>query len=141
MLGYLGKEKILGGGVFSCASCFVGFLPCGSALLLGLAACATGLPRKFVGELQPVAGTCDSGNRATLTRSGSSILFEPQEGVIVLNGTLSQTGEAAASVEMPGMNHVAYRLNFTGHVDGDRILGTYVTLHCRYRVTLRAASD
>jgi hypothetical protein len=141
MLGHLGKEKMLKAGILSYALRSVRLLPCGTALVFIVAACSTGLPRKFVGDLQPVAGTCDSGNRAVLTRTGSSVFFEPQEGVIVLNGNLSEYGEVAASVEMPGMNHVAYRLTFTGHVDGNRIHGTYVTLHCRYRVILRGTSN
>jgi hypothetical protein len=141
MLGYLGKEKMRVGGFLSYIAHFRTLLPCAIALVWEVTACSTGLPRKYVGDLQPAAGVCDSGNRAALTRTGSSVLFEPQEGVIVLSGKLSENGEVAASVELPGMNHIPYRLVFTGHVDGDRILGTYVTLHCRYRVVLSGASD
>jgi hypothetical protein len=137
MLGYLGKEKMLRSGFLSYTRHYAGLLSCG----IVSAGCSTDLPRKYVGDLQPVAGTCDNGNRAILTRTGYSILFEPQEGVIMLNGKLSESGAVAASIEVPGVNHVGYRLAFTGHLDGDRILGTYVTLHCRYQVTLRGASD
>jgi len=101
-----------------------------------LAACTSGLPSRFVGDLLPVAGSCDKGHRAVLTRAGSSITFLPQDGVLALDGQLSGNGEMSASLNLRGMNHAPYRLVFSGKVLENRIIGTYVTPRCRYNVTL-----
>jgi hypothetical protein len=134
MLGQLGKEKMQRRRLLSYAQQAPGLVAFLATALL--AACATGLPSKFVGTLLPVAGSCDEGNRAVVTRAGSSIMFLPQDGVLVLDGRLSDNGEVSASVAVRGINHVPYRLVFTGKVRENQIVGTYVTPRCRYNVTL-----
>jgi hypothetical protein len=135
MLGRLGKEKMQLKSFLSYLRQAAGLAPLCCVVLV---ACVPSLPNKFVGDLRPVGGSCDKGNRAVLTRAGSSVMFAPQDGVLVLDGRLSGKGEVSASLEVRGMNRAPYRLVFTGKVQEDRILGTYVTPRCRYDVTLAA---
>ena len=118
--------------------------PAGAALLAAtclLTACAGGPPTAYVGKLTPLAGTCDVLNRATVNRNGETVQFTPQEGVTVLEGTISRSGAIAASAQTMGMNRQPYRLAFTGVLHGQTMSGTYVTPRCRYSVLLQAVPD
>jgi hypothetical protein len=137
-LGHLGKEKMRIIGFLS----YRQFHPAkiaAAALCASLAACST--TQTFTGSLQPQAGTCDVLNRATLQRQGHIIQFTPQDGVMVLDGTLSTTGQITAAQQTLGMDRKPYRLTFTGQLTGDTIQGNYVSPRCRYSVTLKLADS
>jgi hypothetical protein len=107
-------------------------------LTLPLAACAGDAPITYTGTLIPSAGTCDLTNRATLQRHGANLQFTPQDGVLVLDGTVSPTGTISASETTSSMDRKPYHLTFTGQVHGTSVTGTYVTPRCRYAVALTA---
>jgi hypothetical protein len=140
-LGQVGKEKMHR---IRLLSYFATNRPSVAALLAAaglLSACAGGPPSTYVGTLTPVAGTCDVLNRASLNRNGETVQFTPQEGVTVLEGTISPSGAITASAQTMGMNRQPYRLAFTGVLHGQTMTGTYVTPRCRYTVLLNAAPD
>jgi hypothetical protein len=103
-----------------------------------MSACANGPPGTFTGSLTPLAGTCDATNRATLTRHHDTVLFTPQDGVLILEGTVAPGGAINASVQTTGMDRKPYRVLFSGTLTNDTITGTYVTTRCRYGVALHA---
>ena len=106
-----------------------------------LSACAASTPTTYTGTLAPLAGTCDVLNRATLQRHAETVQFTPQDGVMVLEGTITPSGDISATEQTTGMDRKPYRLVFTGRVQGQAITGTYVSPRCRYTVSLQATPN
>ncbi len=119
--------------------CFLSYIRQSLLLTLPLAACAGDPLITYTGTLTPTAGTCDATNRATLQRHGANLQFTPQDGVLVLDGTVSPAGAINASTTSTSMDRKPYHLTFTGQVAGNAITGAYVTPRCRYAVKLTAA--
>ncbi len=119
---------------------FIGYLLPVAALCIALPGCADDAPSRYAGSLAPLAGTCDDSTRTLLVRHASSVEFVPQDGVLILHGTVDQAGNIAAAHDMRGATQGPYRLTFTGKLVADRITGIYVTPRCRYQVTLARVS-
>jgi hypothetical protein len=140
MVGHLGKEKMQVFGFLSYTRQTASKTATFALLLLSLAGCS-GAPQTFTGQLEPISGTCDDANRATLQRHGAIVQFTPQDGVLTLDGTVSSAGEITAVQQTLGMDRKPYRLMFTGVLAGTVITGQYVTPRCRYRVSLQQAGS
>jgi len=136
----VGKEKMRKSGYLSYTYDIIGCLLPLSVLCIALAGCADDVPSRYVGSLTPLAGTCDTAARTLLVRHASSVEFVPQDGVLILRGTLNAAGDIEATQDMRGATQGPYRLTFTGKLAADQITGTYVTPRCRYRVTLAPVS-
>ena len=114
------------------------------ALAVALSACAnnpTGLQGRWVGRVEPIAGTCDPASQAILTiETGRTppyaAIFLPTAGVLTLHGTSNGTDQVAADLHITGMNHQPYVLSFTAARTGDSITGTYISPRCRAEVEL-----
>jgi hypothetical protein len=145
-LGHLGKEKMHKLNLFSYhhqsaapirrAAIPNLAVPTLAISALALAAC-TGSQETYVGTLKPRSGICDVLNRATLQRHGANIQFTPQDGVLVLDGTWSGTGQLTAAQQTIGMDRKPYTLQFTGQAANGTISGSYVTPRCHYEVNLK----
>jgi hypothetical protein len=138
MVGHLGKEKMRAYGFCSYVRVFARRTGLLTLLLVPLANCGDGV-QTYVGQLEPLSGSCDVANRATLQRHGAIVQFSPQDGVLTLDGTLSSAGQIDAAQQTIGMDRKPYRLMFSGALAGSAITGQYVTPRCRYRVTLHLA--
>ncbi len=139
-MGRLGKEKMHESGYLSYRRAGAWKTATLALLLAALGRCGSDV-QTFAGQLQPLSGTCDVANRATLQRHGAIVQFTPQDGVLTLDGTLSTSGEISAAQQTLGMDRKPYRLSFTGQLAGTSITGQYVTPRCRYHVTLRQAGS
>ena len=110
----------------------------GSALL-ALSACIptpTGANGRWIGPLMPIAGTCDAASQAVLLVSPKQATFSPNTGTLLLRGHADPVGHITADLRTVGMNHQPYVLYFNGVLEGDRIVGTYLTPRCRASVAL-----
>jgi hypothetical protein len=138
MMGRLGKENMHRIGFLSYTT-----LQAVVALMAAatLAACAGGQTVTYVGHLTALAGTCDATNRATLQRHGTAVQFTPQDGVLVLEGTVSAGGAINASTQTTGMDRKPYNLSFRGQIEGGSVSGTYASSRCRYGVQLQAVPN
>ena len=114
------------------------------ALAVALSACAnnpTGIQGRWVGTIEPVAGTCDPASQAVLIIDTGRTppypaTFLPTAGVLALHGTSDGADQVAADLHAIGMNHQPYILSFTAARTGDAITGTYVSPRCRAKVDL-----
>ena len=114
-------------------------------IALGTSACASspsGLQGQWIGTVEPVAGTCDSGSQAVLTienggKSPYPATFAPTSGVLTLHGDSDGISRVDADLHVTGSNHQPYILAFSGNKAGDMIVGTYTTQRCRSAVKLR----
>lgn len=109
-------------------------------LVCSVAACTASNPRIYAGPLQPQSGTCDAPLRAELSLRGSSILFTPSSGTLVLRGQRKDNNLAAQDVMMTP-DHKPYTVSFSGYLGSNSIDGTYATPRCLYRVRLLPTRD
>ena len=110
--------------------------------LLPLIACSCSAETmNYAGTLRPLAGTCDPTMQAVLTRRGTTIVFAPAAGTLILRGQLSGEKNLAASLTLADPNKQPYRLAFEGILEGTHISGTYNTPRCRYRADLALTGD
>ena len=128
MLGQPGKEKMHIQRFLS-QTTFLGLL----------AACAADGPTTYAGTLIPQSGACDPPSRASLVKRGRDIAFTPAQGVLILVGQASPSGDIAAALTNPGADHKPYTLKLTATLTGPTIAGTYLTPRCRYAVRLTQA--
>ena len=101
-----------------------------------LAACAADAPVSYAGNLTPQSGACDPASRAVLVKRGRDLEFTPSQGVLILSGQVTPSGDLAAALSTPGADHKPYLLKLSATLSGDTITGTYVTPRCRYKVLL-----
>lgn len=95
-----------------------------------VAAACQAVPTRYVG---PVAG-CGAATRGLLDIEGSHVLFTPDEGILVLRGTIAADGTIRAEGKSPGPD--APLLRFAGHRGADRIDGTLSGDGCERTVAL-----
>lgn len=117
--------------------------------LLALGACAAGTASQanghFVGMVTPVGANgppvpvqlCQGVTRGELDIAGTRFDFAPNEGTIVLHGTIEPSGALAATLSFPGGSHQTYTVRFMGHRNGTEITGRLVTPECQAAVALR----
>ena len=109
------------------------------ALAMSLAGCIVvpnGSNGRWVGPVTPVSGTCDPASQAVLLVSPAEATFAPDDGVLLLRGHADDHGHVSADLRSTGFNHQTYLLTFTGELQDDRIVGTFITPRCRATVTL-----
>ena len=108
--------------------------------LLALTACATGPGGRWVGSVTPEApsAVCQSG-RGVLTARDGKALFAPNEGTVVLEGTLAPDGAVRTERNAPGADKKPFPHVLEARLEGDRVTGTLSTPRCRYRVELTRA--
>ena len=104
--------------------------------VLLLAACAANAPVTYAGKITPQSGTCDPPGRAVLIKRGRDLEFTPTQGVLILAGQITPSGDITAVFAGPGADHKPYLLKLTATLAGQAIDGTYVTPRCRYAVHL-----
>ncbi len=114
--------------------------------LPGLAGCGgealgSSYDLRWVGTLEPEAGRCPSGGRASMTMRtrDRSILFAPTEGVLVLHGALGANGTVRAALDASGAGRKTFPLRLEASLDRNGVRGTYTTPICRARVALHPA--
>lgn len=116
----------------------------GMAMLL-LAGCGAPTDGRYVGQLvgDPPAPCPDS--RAVLLLRGTEARFVPDEGIIVLDGTVAPDGTIATAAERGSSRGgggrsaappVPFRLVFNGRIEGGKVMGVYGTPRCRGHVEL-----
>lgn len=111
-----------------------------SLALLALAACAAGPGGRWVGPVTPEtpSDACRP-SRGVLTARDGKALFAPNEGTVVLEGTLAPDGSVRAERNAPGADKKPFPQAFEARLDGDRVIGTLSTPRCRHRVELTRA--
>jgi hypothetical protein len=117
--------------------------------LLALGGCAAGAEGKanghFGGTVTPVGASgppvpaelCQGVTRGGLDIADTQFDFAPNEGTIVLHGTIDPSGTLAATLSFPGGGHQTYTARFMGHLSGTKISGRLVTPECQAAVVLR----
>lgn len=99
----------------------------------------------FVGTVTPVgmggravlSELCQGVTRGELDIAGAHFDFAPNEGTIVLHGTIDPSGMLAATLSLLGGGHKIYTAQFAGHLSGTEIVGRLVTPECQAAVALR----
>jgi hypothetical protein len=119
----------------------------GLGAALGLAACnyigkqitTQVYDDRFTGELEPAGGThCPEAMPATLvTRAKDhSVTFAPNDGVLLLRGTIGPDGSVAASLNTAPPKHPPHLLSLTGQLGKDGFSGRYETPQCSFKAEL-----
>lgn len=109
------------------------------AVLLPLAGCGLAPPaRNFVGPVtaRPGNPACQT-SRGTLTVRGRQFQFEPNEGVLVIQGGIAPDGHLRGEDTTRGVDHHPFTLRFEGTLAGDEVTGTLTTPRCTFDVALR----
>jgi hypothetical protein len=117
--------------------------------LLALDGCAASAGSQanghYVGTVTPagasgpavLAQLCQGVTRGELDLAGPHFDFAPNEGTIVLHGTIDPSATLSATLSFPGSSHQTYTARFTGHLSGTEITGRLVTPECQAAVALR----
>ena len=109
------------------------------ALLTCLAACTTqtGPGGRFTGTVTPAnAGPLCPSSHAYLQIHDGHVIFAPDEGTWVLEGSAGPAGDVTADKSRVAQNNQIYDTTFTGRLSMDSITGTYTTPRCSFTVTL-----
>lgn len=106
-------------------------------ILLAFAACATGPGGRWVGPVTPEtpSDVCQT-TRGVLTARDGKALFAPNEGTVVLEGTLAPDGAVRAERNAPGADKKPFPQVLEARLRDDRVTGTLSTPRCRHRVEL-----
>lgn len=99
----------------------------------------------FAGTVTPVGASgppvpaelCQGVTRGGLDLAGTRFDFAPNEGTIVLHGTIDPSGTLSATLSFPGGGHHTYTARFMGRLNGTEITGRLITPECQAAVALR----
>jgi len=113
-------------------------------LLATLAACtphATGVSGRWIGPLtaNPATPACPN-TRGLAQVKTNALIFAPDEGTWILEGTVAPTGDVTASHTRQGANRQPYVTRLTGTLTSELLTGTYTTPTCTYTVQLTRPS-
>jgi hypothetical protein len=106
------------------------------ALGLVLAGCAGPTDGRWVGPVMADGPGCPS-SRGVLEARDGRFVFAPSEGVVVLRGTVSPSGDMHGVFETEGSNHQPVRYRFDGRLAEHRVEGVLDQPGCRSRVALQ----
>jgi hypothetical protein len=107
-----------------------------------LGGCATPLTveTRYAGPVTPIGGLClaDSNRppHGTLTLKGQQVAFAPDDGTLVIPGSIAPDGSIAAQRDTLGANHKPFTMRLQARRQGDTIAGTFTTPRCQSSVTL-----
>ncbi len=103
--------------------------------LATLAGCGTGLSaqRRYVGTL---AG-CDGNGTATLTRIRNEFAFAPNDGALLIRGTVAADGSLRGTLNTQPPGKPPYMLIVTGQATKDVVTVTYATPQCTAHGSLK----
>jgi hypothetical protein len=114
------------------------------ALFLALAGCGGYGGARFSGPVLPqgTGAACGSATRGVLVLGEKDFTFAPNEGVVVLHGTVQHTGDDSAklhgSYQTTGADKKPYAESFDGTLKDDAISGTWTKPGCTASVALKA---
>jgi hypothetical protein len=74
--------------------------------------------------------------RGTLTVQGDRVGFAPDDGALVIHGTIAPDGTVTARRDEPGANGKPYPMGLQAKQQGDSVAGTFTTPRCQYNVAL-----
>ena len=123
----------------------------GAALAcLALGGCATignelstqAYDQRYTGEIQPMGGVhCTDAMPATLvTRAADlSVVFTPNDGALVIRGSMSREGQVLARLNTAPPNRPPYLLSLEGRLEKAGFSGVYQTPQCAWKVVLYPA--
>ena len=118
--------------------------------LLALGGCATigrelstqVYDQRYTGEILPMGGVhCTDSMPATLVtrKADLSVVFTPNDGALVLRGSMSREGEVLARLNTAPPNRPPYLLTLTGRIEKGMFSGVYQTPQCAWKVGLAPA--
>jgi hypothetical protein len=107
-------------------------------LTLLLAGCADAGPHgRMVGSVTPqTPGPGCSATTGMLTLDGKVFQFEPDEGVLVIQGSVGPDGALHGRGEQSGSDHKPFVTTFDGKLTGKTVQGTLKDPRCTSQVAL-----
>jgi hypothetical protein len=119
-------------------------------LLLALGGCTTIgnalstqiYDQRYTGEILPISGVqCTDSMPATLvTRAADlSVVFTPNDGALVIRGSMSREGQVLARLNTAPPNRPPYLLTLDGRIEKGGFSGVYQTPQCAWKVALTPA--
>jgi len=75
----------------------------------------------------------------TLRDSDRLIFFLPNDGALVLRGSLAADGTIQAVRDAPGVDHKPFTMLLIAQLTRNGVIGTYTTPRCRWSVSLHRA--
>jgi hypothetical protein len=100
--------------------------------------------QRYTGEIQPMGGiACTDSMPATLTTRAAdlSVVFTPNDGALVIRGSMSREGQVLARLNTAPPNRPPYLLSLEGRVENGMFSGVYQTPQCAWKVALYPAQS
>lgn len=93
---------------------------------------------RWVGSVTPEAGRCPPASVGTMTAVARdrSITFTPNDGVLVLHGTVGSDGTVHAAFDPQGADHHPFPLRLDAKLTAAGVTGTYTSPICHAHVEL-----
>jgi hypothetical protein len=108
------------------------------ALGLALSGCGSLSPDRWTGTVTPEGGPgCGPPSSATLTRRGHEFAFAPNDGALVISGTVGADGTLHGTLPNTDADHKPFPLTLDGTLTPLGFDGVYTTPRCRAQVSLR----
>jgi hypothetical protein len=98
---------------------------------------------RWVGTVIAQDGSlCGAPTRGVMTLRDSDrlIFFLPNDGALVLRGSLAADGTIQAVRDAPGADHKPFTMLMIGQITRNGVIGTYTTPRCRWTVSLHPAN-
>ena len=124
------------------ASLALALLALGGCGTIGNALSTQSYDQRFTGEIFPIGGVhCTDQMPATLvTRAADlSVVFTPNNGALVLRGSMSREGQVLARLNTAPPSHPPYLLTLEGHIANGVFSGIYQTPQCAWKTALYSA--
>lgn len=124
------------------ASLALALLALGGCGTIGNALSTQSYDQRFTGEIFPIGGVhCTDQMPATLvTRAADlSVVFTPNDGALVLRGSMSREGQVLARLNTAPPSRPPYLLTLEGRIEKGVFSGVYQTPQCAWKVALYPA--
>ena len=112
---------------------------------VALAGCGSGAAfltydLRWVGTITPQdEAACGAPTQGTLTRRANGVTFTPNDGVLVISGTIDPSGHVHGALTLSGADHHPFPLVLDGTLAQDGFQGIYTTPRCQSQVRLHPA--
>jgi hypothetical protein len=107
---------------------------------LALASCSAASPKpsgRWVGPVTPTTtGKTCVATRGMMQITAPSVIFAPDDGTWILNGSIEPDGAILADRTQIGANKEPYETSLTAHWTPEAVTGEYTTPRCKYAVRL-----